>query len=281
MYLPALQLCLDLEFLDQNVTLLNAVEFMFSEAPAFDGVASSDEWMERLREAGRAAVSKASALPESRDIPCKSLVVDGSAVATLMNYADANEIDLITIGSTNPGRLAAFFLGSVARGLAIGAKQSILVTKHDHIISTPIRAVFATDGSPYADRALERFLSWAPKGIEKVDVVRAYEIAEFTHGFDRKFFVEEIGDSADAIEAHLTELCETKCARLRNAGYGSKPLVHEGHPNKILPQTMAQNGANLLIMGAQGHGFLERLFVGSVALGQVTSQPYPVLLVRA
>ena len=42
----------------------------------------------------------------------------------------------------------------------------------------------------------------------------------------------------------------------------------------------AQN-ADLLVLGAQGHGFLERLTTGSVSLDQAVARPYSVIVMRA
>ena len=36
----------------------------------------------------------------------------------------------------------------------------------------------------------------------------------------------------------------------------------------------------LMILGAQGHGFIERLLIGSTSLHQVAAEPYPVLVLR-
>jgi nucleotide-binding universal stress UspA family protein len=44
---------------------------------------------------------------------------------------------------------------------------------------------------------------------------------------------------------------------------------------------MLDTQADILVMGAQGHGFVERVFIGSVSLHQALYEPYPVMIVRA
>ena len=36
-----------------------------------------------------------------------------------------------------------------------------------------------------------------------------------------------------------------------------------GRPNDVIRQTMHDTGADLLVMGAQGHGFIDRVLIGS------------------
>jgi nucleotide-binding universal stress UspA family protein len=44
---------------------------------------------------------------------------------------------------------------------------------------------------------------------------------------------------------------------------------------------MTEQNGDLLILGAQGHGFLHRIMLGSVALHQIAVEEYPVLIVRS
>jgi hypothetical protein len=39
--------------------------------------------------------------------------------------------------------------------------------------------------------------------------------------------------------------------------------------------------SRLLILGAQGYGFWERLMVGSISFHQAIAEPHPVLILRA
>lgn len=188
-------------------------------------------------------------------------------------------MDLVVIGSANLGRAGSFLFGSVARALTIGCKQSVLITKGDRILDPPSKAIFATDHSIYANRALEKLIQWAPTGLKQIDVVRAYEESEFD--IPSQSAGERYTEAKEFLEQHLLTGCELKCAKLRHAGYESNPHIRLGPPNIALSQLMKDCEADLIVLGAQGHGFFERLMVGSVALHQVTSESYPVLLIRA
>jgi nucleotide-binding universal stress UspA family protein len=51
--------------------------------------------------------------------------------------------------------------------------------------------------------------------------------------------------------------------------------------NDAIKQTMQEFNAQLLIVGAHGHGFFERMMLGSIALHQVVAEPHSVLVLRA
>jgi nucleotide-binding universal stress UspA family protein len=44
---------------------------------------------------------------------------------------------------------------------------------------------------------------------------------------------------------------------------------------------MQETHSELLVLGSQGHGFMERIALGSTSLEQAIKQPYSVLVVRA
>ncbi|RYG31629.1 universal stress protein, partial [bacterium] len=44
--------------------------------------------------------------------------------------------------------------------------------------------------------------------------------------------------------------------------------------------TMSETGSDLLILGARGHGLIERLLIGSLALHVVVAEPYSVMVLR-
>jgi nucleotide-binding universal stress UspA family protein len=50
---------------------------------------------------------------------------------------------------------------------------------------------------------------------------------------------------------------------------------------KVIGEVMREKAADLLVIGAQGTGVLERLFVGSVAMHQVVNEPWNLMLLRA
>ncbi|MES2461525.1 MAG: universal stress protein [Armatimonadota bacterium] len=205
-------------------------------------------------------------------------VTGGYPSAEIMAYADRTEARLIAVGATRKGVLRTLFLGSVGRALVIGAHQSILIGKGAVAETGPLRAVFATDHSAYAERSLQELLALAPKGISHLTVATCYP-KDFLPAI-RPFLPEFVVDPAEWIGAYLTQRNEKVVSALAPLGCTVDARILEEAPGSGLPRIMKETGADLLILGAQGHGFLERLKLGSTAFHQVVSEPYSVLVLR-
>jgi nucleotide-binding universal stress UspA family protein len=225
------------------------------------------------------------ALEEARDFACKhgfdaqTIMLSGEAASALGQYADDTHADLIAVHSDRKGRLGSFFLGSVSRGLAIGAHQSILISKGEIEETGPLTAVFATDHSPFANRSLDRFISMKPTGIKAIKVITV-----FHHG--SKMAVDQPEPLYAAVfveDSHwhdMKQKTELVVEKLRNAGYSCSGELVDSHVNDGISKLMHTSKADLLVMGAQGHGFIHRMMLGSTSLHQVVAEPYPVLIVR-
>ena len=105
----------------------------------------------------------------------KTEYIVGHTSSALMDLADKERADLVAIGSRGHGVAESIFLGSVGRAFAIGAHQSFLVARGEAKTRGPVRAVFATDGSEYADRCFARLLDMDPQGLAHVTVVTAFD----------------------------------------------------------------------------------------------------------
>jgi len=57
-------------------------------------------------------------------------------------------------------------------------------------------------------------------------------------------------------------------------------LVFDGHANDAMEQAMKDANADILIVGAQGRGFFERIRLGSKSFHQVFNSPHHVLVLR-
>ena len=67
---------------------------------------------------------------------------------------------------------------------------------------------------------------------------------------------------------------------LKEAGIEAEYRIVTGEFDSVIDEQMTKFNAELLILGAQGHGFMERLFIGSSCLQQVVATPHSVLILR-
>lgn len=187
----------------------------------------------------------------------------GNVCEALSERADKTHADLIVIGSRHKSAYGAFLLGSVGRGLTIGGHHSLLIAKREIAPTGKMTAVFATDGSEYADACLRMFVRMRPQGIGRLAVVTAVDQLEN-------------GRPPNEIKAHVDRLV----GHLRDECFEADGHVVEGSVPEVIDTMMASTHADLLIMGAQGHSFAERLMVGSISLKEVVTRPHSVLLLR-
>lgn len=264
-YKSALHLLSRLGFRDNTAELLHVLNpAVLAEsgliAPSYAAALAIDEsW------ASMADSLLEIAQQEAMDFGLPSTVLHqiGKPSTVLMERASEIHADLVAVGSTHKSRYGALVLGSVGRALTIGAHQSLLVAKKDHLESGPLTVVFATDGSDYADACLRMLVRMAPKGIQRLVVVSAVD------GSDRDRPKGEVCAHIERLVDHLIE------AEIHADGQ-----VVEGSPTEVIDAMMKSVNADMLVLGAQGHGFFNRLLVGSVSLQEVVATPHSVLLLR-
>jgi len=259
--------------------LVHVVESVFPDGsfPPFGPNHAITEMIYVREEEGKAALDRARAIVGNG---CESEVRRGDPATELMDAADEQHADLIAIHSESKGTYGDLFFGSVAKGLVQAADQSLFVSKGAVATDGPLTVVFATDHSAYADKALGLLLSWAPKGIEKMYVLTANETAPAVAAL----LVHDLPHLKDEapiwIREKLEDLNRQTVERIQRAGIEAEGVVIDAHPNDAMKSVMQDTGADLLALGAQGHGFLARLRMGSKSFHQVVGEHYPVLVLR-
>lgn len=192
----------------------------------------------------------------------------GDPARSLVEYAKDSLADIIAVGSGRKGAWASLFFGSVTKALTAGAEQSILVAKSQPRSSDGLSAVLAVDHSNYCNACIDRFIEWRPQGVHRVTIVTAKQ-ADFD--LDQQW-----ANSAIDLEAQNANICN----RLSELGIECDQRIVPGHPNEAIETVMKDTEADLLVMGARGHGFWDRLRLGSVSHFQVVATPHNILVVR-
>ena len=123
-------------------------------------------------------------------------------------------------------------------------------------------------------------LTIAPKGIEEIDVVSAWEIDDREAQLLGEDLPKLGGDVDHWIEEAVEANNQKVCVRLEGAGYRTRSFVRRGEPNGVIHAAMSEVQADLLVVGSQGGDAMSRALVGSVSLSQVSTETYSVLIVR-
>lgn len=281
-YKPGMDLFVRLGFSGAEVTVVSAVDTTPPIIPLGPGAPFvATDYVSQTDSASHRAAAQAVESLAADGINADSVVLYGAVVPVLLREASELKADLLVVNSVVRGKWLSAILGSVSNSLTNESDTSVLVSKGEAVVEGPITAVFATDHSEYAARALEKFLKMAPMGLQQIHILTVYDIDELETKMVLRSLPELQIDMKEWVEEQLTEKCQALATRLSESGYDVSFSVVPGDVNEQISATMTERSASLLILGAQGHGLIERVFTGSVALHQVVSEPYPVLLIRA
>jgi nucleotide-binding universal stress UspA family protein len=133
-----------------------------------------------------------------------------------------------------------------------------------------VRCLFATDHSPYADFALEQFLSHSPKGIDHLTVFTAIEP---TCRMEVANLHRHLADGRNHMydARMIATKCDSVACRLMGMGISASTRLRTGHVVHLIEEAMVETGAELVIVGAQGQGAAEGKGIGSTASSLVHS----------
>ena len=192
----------------------------------------------------------------------------GDPARALVEYARDSSAEVIAVGSAQKGAWGSLFFGSVTKALTASAEQSLLVAKSHPRSKDGLTAVLAVDHSDYCNACIDRFIEWKTQGVQRITVVTAMQDAS----------------NPDLQLAHINADFEAKnaeiCNRLAAVGIECDHRLVQGHPNLAIEEAMQETKADLLILGARGHGFWDQSRLGSVSHYQVVATPHNVLVVR-
>lgn len=280
-YSNALQLLVRMRFSSAEVRLVHVVESLLPDHsfPDLGPEHPLAAAMALNEQRGQEELETAAAMLRPADYAVSTEMVHGDAARLLIECASRWSADLIAVGSSQKGYWGSLFFGSVTKALSAASEQSILVAKSEPRGDAELTAVLATDHSPYADACFEEFLRWGVGGIRHITVLTAldcrpprFDGAER----DRASIAEEIARIRDETEAR----CQALCARLRSAGAECDAVVMEDHPAHAIAHLMQETQADLVVLGARGHGLWNRLSLGSLSHFQVVATPHNVLVIR-
>ncbi|MEZ0326752.1 MAG: universal stress protein [Fimbriimonas sp.] len=278
----AIELVRRLDFSLEKLVLLHSVESVMPDG-SFPGLAAGGTYtdmIEEFEDAGEQALREAAEAVGS-GLEIEKKLIPGDPLRTLLDSADDEAIDLIGVGTQKKSSLQAMLMGSVTRGLLTASTHSFLAAKEGFRKEGPLTAVFATDHSDYADRAVDLLARFAPKGIGRLLVLSVIDPKSHRAVQAMRNDGDLSGDLSVWAEDRMERENLAVCKKLAQHIPVCDERVERGEVNATIAKTMAAEGADLLILGAQGHGFLDRLKSGSVSFHQVVAENYPVLVLRA
>lgn len=278
----ALDLFLKLRFEPCEVVLVHAIESALPDGsfPEFPSGHPLGDAMRDNVATGSRILRQAHARAMAYGIDAGTELLYGEPAKMLMAAAEREEADLIVVGSNRRPPLDDFLLGSTARTLLHDAPQHLLVGRRPVTRSQKLVAVLAADHRKEPQRVASEVLSLCPKGIGKLGVLTVSPL-----GLDD---LERVGDlpvavpqAAEWIEGGLKTENTHLAERLSTLGARCEPIVVDGEmPACAIVMAANRLEADLVIVGAERHGFLDRHLRRSVSEGLLANDQRGLLVLR-
>jgi len=189
------------------------------------------------------------------------------------------EAALTVIASQAKHQTVETLIGSVATYTAEQSQGPVVVLR-GNAAATPATGpvVVGVDGSNESESAIDfAFEAAAQRGVP-LHAVHAWHGSP-VQGFRRTFHLDVDHDAADADQlAELTTALADRAASFPDVT--AEPVVLRGHPQSVLLDYAAKQGASLLVVGARGVGGMLEQALGSTSRGLLARADVPVAVVR-
>ena len=202
----------------------------------------------------------------------------GNIVNEILSAANNEGAELIAVGSGTTS-LEAMMIGSVSRKLVTSSPYSVLIAKNRPLSPGRLRVVLAADHSPYFKRCLQELIRLAPQGIGELTIVSAYprQLVDIMRSV-----VEHFRADVDAwIEKSIADENQKLASDLEVLHCNIATRVIGRTPEVAILNTAVETDADVIVLGAQGHGFMDRLLTGSVSHRVSLETDRHVLILRS
>jgi nucleotide-binding universal stress UspA family protein len=198
-----------------------------------------------------------------------------SAPRGLDQLADAEDVDLVVVGSTHRGKIGRVLFGSVGERLLYGAPCPVAVAPRgyagaDHRLAT---IGVAYDGSEESKLALAEARGLAGALGAKLRLITVINEWPYVPESSPSRSLEEF---MEVVREEHREIQKQAIAELGDA-LEVDTFVGEGDPDEVLVAQGAE--LDLLVMGSRGYGPIRRTLLGGVSAKVMRMAPCPVVVV--
>ena len=115
---------------DASVTLLSVINPMDAGYSAETALPSAaEEWYESAKDAAEGRFDEAAELAAERGVPIETVLDVGRPSATIVEYADEHDVDVIVMGSHGRKGVSRILLGSVAEAVVRSSPVPVTVVR--------------------------------------------------------------------------------------------------------------------------------------------------------
>ena len=220
---------------------------------------------------------------EGSDQNVEIVVREGNAVQEITREADRLPADLLVLGTHGRSGFERLFLGSVTEKVLRSTRVPVLTIPPP--VREPSSPVYKTvlcplDFSDASIRALEYALSLAKQADARLILLHVIENVLGDIGAERLGHL-----TLSEYHRHLEQdaVAQLKAVIPEEARVWSTPVerVAKGRAYREILQIMTDDRVELIVMGVQGKGALDRLFFGSTTHRVIREARCPVLTLHS
>lgn len=260
---------------DATVHLLGVVDVQAAAGP-FGAGGVDDRFVDRLETtAGEWLDTVERAVG---DVPTVRETVRDEPAAAILDYANANDVDLVAMGTHGRTGVRRYVAGSVTERVVQRSEAPVLVTHADDPILEELydEILLATDGSEAAEAAVEHGIEMAARAGARVHAVSLVDLGRVGTGAEDA----PVMEWRNYLEGEAERATEAVAERAAEAGVESVTAVREGSPVTGLLEYADENAIDLTVMGTHGRRGVTDAILGSTAERLLRRAERPVLTVR-
>lgn len=209
-----------------------------------------------------------------RGVTVVSTVESGVVHRAILDYAEAESVALVVVGSHGQAGLAETLFGSTAARIVTGASMPVLVGGGTRVRHPEYETILLpTDGSTGADAAIPYAEALATAFGATVHVLYVVDVGVF----DSDLVVDLVG-GYERLGARVTA---DVGSRLQEASVRAETAVRRGRPARTILDYATEVDADLVVMGTHGATGLESLLLGSTTERVLRAAERPVVTVHA
>ena len=211
-------------------------------------------------------------------------VCEGDPWREIVVLAEDMAADLVVMGTHGRGGLERLLLGSVAEKLIRRLPCPVLTVCREEGLTWEApglvtRIVCATDFSETSGHAVHMALAFAAQEKAQVTLLHVVEsIPDF--GSPMYLGLPDLGPLRQDLEQSARERLQKMAAEAESSEVKVDIRVAAGRAYKEILRVALEERADLLVIGAQGHGVIEHMLTGSNAQHVIRGATCPVLTVR-
>ncbi|WP_422484993.1 universal stress protein [Gudongella sp. DL1XJH-153] len=211
---------------------------------------------------------------ESQGYEVEKSVDFGEADDEVNMLARDYDYSLVVVGGTIQSIIREKFLGGMEYKIIHHSRIPVLVVRiskayEDELLTERCQiadhVLFPTDFSNNSKEAFRLILEMVKSGVKKVSLV---------HVAERNIADESKREIMEKLQGFEMELIKSGAEKVE------VKILH-GEPSDEIIGYTEESDATLVVMGSQGRGFLQEIFIGSVSHDLVRRSPVSVLLVPA